>query len=154
MHYGGNKLLSLPCCELCWVMSENRSPSDSRRERVSLVFCHLVLNSEPLSARTRCVSPLPRPLSFLSSSFLLFQEFSSFTKSWRGRALVLFLLRSRSFIPTQSHWSLSSLTLDDKVPFAADAQKGQGCRCFFLLHEGLSKDAAIQQPFQQEYPWN
>lgn len=83
MHYWKNKLLSLPCCELCWVMSESLSPPDSCRASASYFFYHLVFNSDLLSICSCFVSPLlyPSLWPFLlySSSFFLLLDFSSFT---------------------------------------------------------------------------
>lgn len=141
MHYWRNKLLFLPCCELCWVMSESFSPSDSHREGASHFFPFGVQLRAALHSFLLCFTlalsllffpfPPPNSSSFKSFSVLLSRSPDMDTHSNGLHAASRERVRRRSFIPTKSHWSLSLLTQDDKVPFAADAQKGQGCRCIF-----------------------
>lgn len=70
-YYWRDKPLSLPCCELFSVMSENLSHSVSCR--VPLIFRHLVFNSELLSTRSCCVSII-FCFYFLFSPFFLSRE--------------------------------------------------------------------------------
>lgn len=143
MHYWKNKLLSLPCCELCWVMSESLSPPDSCRVSASYVFFTIWCS-------TRICSPFV--LVLFHPCFILLCDHFSFTLHHfsfffglfqfhfhKAQTLTHAHIANREgvccirFFPPwiKSHWSLSLLTEDDKVPFSADAQKGQGCRCIF-----------------------
>lgn len=136
MHYWRNELLSLPCCELCWVMSESRSPSDSRREGASHflpfgVQLRAALHSFLLCFTSALLFVFLPTLIRIPPLLGVFQFYFHETQTWTHTHARRHGAPCRSFSPTKSHWSLSLLTQDDKVPFAADAQKGQGCRCIF-----------------------
>lgn len=143
MHYWKNKLLSLPCCELCWVMSESLSPPDSCRVSASYFFLPFgVQLGSALHLFLFCFTPALSfsvtisPLLFIIFPFLFglfqfhFHKAQTLTHAHIANREGVCCIR---FFPPwiKSHWSLSLLTEDDKVPFSADAQKGQGCRCIF-----------------------
>lgn len=124
-----------PCCEP--GLSNEWKPFSPIPPTASDSHFSAICCSTPRSYPRCCVSPLLCPLFpqlflLLSSSFFqsCYVSFSMKARHGLTHSANKGVCR-RSFIPTKSHWSLSSFTCDDKVPFAADAQKGQGCRCIF-----------------------